>query len=323
MLFRSAAAPTQLGINAQIDAPFAELRQRGISQPMATPARGRSQQMMAAMQQVPQTRPVTQPLTAANATQCEAPTRAPSQALPPARGASQPMMQAVTPSAAAAPAHAPYVAPPAEPPAAAAWGRQDARPATTHQEPTRPAPAATNAGALEMAAALVSAARTAGDPAAIKAAEEMAKMLLSTSMKSETAVDARAEATAKAGKKMAALFMGTEAPEDDAAERESGEQERDLTLPAELPDALLQAISGGLRAFPEVEWACVLTDGTDLPVIGVRVDPSFLNRVAQITDGILGIGDKEGQELQVLLLNTPDLMKSSRKAGKAFYPWKR
>ncbi|HEX2678296.1 MAG TPA: SseB family protein [Polyangiales bacterium] len=104
------------------------------------------------------------------------------------------------------------------------------------------------------------------------------------------------------------------------ADRESGERALGA---GDLPDPLLQAMSQGMRGFPEVEWACVLNDGSDLPVIGVRVDPSFLNRVAQITDAIFDIGAKSGQEVQVLLLNTPELVKNARKNGKAFYPWKR
>src|SRR4051794_17351765 len=59
-----------------------------------------------------------------------------------------------------------------------------------------------------------------------------------------------------------------------------------------LSDALRLGISAGLRAFPEVEWACVVSDESSIPVIGVRVDPSFLNRLAEITDAILGAAEK-------------------------------
>lgn len=93
--------------------------------------------------------------------------------------------------------------------------------------------------------------------------------------------------------------------------------------PANLPDTVLHGISTGLRSFPEVEWACVMSDGSDIPLIGVRVDPSFLNRVADITDAIMDVGDKQALELQVLLLNNQELVKNARKNGKAFYPWKR
>jgi hypothetical protein len=90
-----------------------------------------------------------------------------------------------------------------------------------------------------------------------------------------------------------------------------------------LSDALRHGISAALRSFPEVEWACVVADESAIPVIGLRVDPSFLNRVADITDAVLGAAEKLGGELQVLLLNNPELVKSAHKNGQAFYPWRK
>jgi SseB protein N-terminal domain len=90
-----------------------------------------------------------------------------------------------------------------------------------------------------------------------------------------------------------------------------------------LSDAARLGISAALRGFPEVEWACVVSDESPIPVIGLRVDPSFLNRVAEITDAVLGAAEKQGMELQVLLLNNADLVKSAHKNGHAFYPWRK
>jgi hypothetical protein len=90
-----------------------------------------------------------------------------------------------------------------------------------------------------------------------------------------------------------------------------------------LAEELLRAISVGLRAFPEVEWACVLSDGSDIPVIALRVDPSFLNRVADITDAIVDVAEKFAAVVQVMLLNNTELVKNARRHGKAFYPWRR
>jgi hypothetical protein len=90
---------------------------------------------------------------------------------------------------------------------------------------------------------------------------------------------------------------------------------------AGLSDTMLQGLCGGLRGFPEVEWACVLSDGSEIPLIGVRVDPSFLNRVADITDAIMDVADKYSAQLQVLLLNNQELVKNARRFGKTFYPW--
>lgn len=107
-----------------------------------------------------------------------------------------------------------------------------------------------------------------------------------------------------------------------SSERESGEQAK-ASLAALVPDTLLQAISNGLRAFPEVEWACVLPETSGVPTIGVRVDPSFLNRVAEVTDAIMSAASACSQDLSVMLLNSPESVKSARKSGQAFYPWKR
>jgi hypothetical protein len=92
-------------------------------------------------------------------------------------------------------------------------------------------------------------------------------------------------------------------------------------LQASVPDSALEALSSELRGFPEVEWACVLVDESDVPLIAVRIDPSFLNRVADITDVILDVGDRQSVALQVLLLNNQDQVKNARRNGRAFYPW--
>jgi hypothetical protein len=117
----------------------------------------------------------------------------------------------------------------------------------------------------------------------------------------------------------------TPEPRDDEptiAERSSSD--KSLAPPKQaLADELLRGIAGGLRAFPEVEWACVLSDGSEIPLVGLRVDPSFLNRVADITDAILGVGDKYATVLQVMLLNNQELIKNARRHGRAFYPWRR
>lgn len=287
------------GPSVEIDAPFAGVKTRAVSQPIvirpamvgaATQFDGSQRPPAAQSMPAVQPRPLSQPMAAA----------VPAVVAPP-----QPR--------AAAPAPAPYVLPPSDRPPSMLN-------AAAAPDNARPDAAVNKAAALEMAAALTSAAKAAGDPEAQRAAEEMSKLLMRNAVEAEEVVDKRLDAASNAGRKIAALFMGTALPEDEPS---AAEPERDPMAPAVLPDPLLQGISTGLRSFPEVEWACVLSDGSDLPVIGVRVDPSFLNRVTQISDGILGIGDKHEQPLQVLLLNTPDLVRNARKQGKAFFPWKR
>ena len=92
-------------------------------------------------------------------------------------------------------------------------------------------------------------------------------------------------------------------------------------LQVTVSDTALEALSSELQGFPEVEWACVLVDESDVPLIGVRIDPSFLNRVADITDVILDVGERQSVTLQVLLLNNQDQVKNARRNGRAFYPW--
>ena len=117
---------------------------------------------------------------------------------------------------------------------------------------------------------------------------------------------------------------GLKKPRDDEPTIADRGNEKALSAPkVALSDELLRGISGGLRAFPEVEWACVLSDGSEIPLIGLRVDPSFLNRVADITDAVIDEGEKHAAELQVMLLNNQDLVKSARRCGKTFYPWRR
>jgi hypothetical protein len=128
--------------------------------------------------------------------------------------------------------------------------------------------------------------------------------------------------TASVSTRPAAASVPAPALTPSELERESGEQPTGAH-PRDLSDELLQAVSTALRGFPEVEWACVMHDASDIPILGVRVDPSFMSRVAQITDAVIGLAHQHGGELQVLLLSTPELVRGARKDGKAFYPWKR
>lgn len=126
------------------------------------------------------------------------------------------------------------------------------------------------------------------------------------------------------GREAAAAATAVNAAASPATRDDLRKQGKALSAPRiQLSDALRLGISASLRAFPEVEWACVVADDSQIPVIGVRVDPSFLNRVAEITDAILGAAEKHGVELQVLLLNNPELVKSAHKSGLAFYPWRK
>jgi hypothetical protein len=120
-----------------------------------------------------------------------------------------------------------------------------------------------------------------------------------------------------------ATIAGVGAPTAATAEGGDALAPANDVVPSTLSDTALQALCAGLRAFPEVEWACVLLDGSDTPQIALRIDPSFLNRVTDITDAVLEVGEQQSLVLQVLLLNNQDLVKHARKSGRAFYPWRR
>ena len=90
-----------------------------------------------------------------------------------------------------------------------------------------------------------------------------------------------------------------------------------------LSDELLDGISDQLRQFPEVEWACETSDGSSVPIVGLRVDPSFLNRVAEITAAITDTAQRVGAPLTVLLLTDPERMREARAAGNVFFPGRR
>lgn len=288
------AAPTNL---PQIDAPFADLKpgktpgERPVSQPL--PAR-------------PASRPISRPLRDGPLNELDAPSpRADSQPLPRAQPGSQPKLPPTRPISqtrlpAARPASQPLMPavrpgseprlPAARPASAATIARGDA---------TTPSAAREVAARARTAASLAEARPPSINPPPMPAAARAAQSDATAATQPEPA-----------------------SPDASGAGREGGEPARELQ-PGELPDTFLQAVSASLRSFPEVEWACVMADGGELPVIGVRVDPSFLNRVVQITDAIMRVADSDATPVQVLLLSTADLVKTARKQGKAFYPWKR
>ena len=90
-----------------------------------------------------------------------------------------------------------------------------------------------------------------------------------------------------------------------------------------LSEAALGAIAEALRGYPEVEWACEVSDGSEVPVIGLRVSPQFVTRVAQVEAATLAAGTARGAELRVLMLSEAAVMREARTHGRAFYPWKK
>jgi hypothetical protein len=90
-----------------------------------------------------------------------------------------------------------------------------------------------------------------------------------------------------------------------------------------LSEAALGAIAEALRSYPEIEWACEVSDGTEVPVIGLRVSPQFMTRAGEIEAAALCAGTARGAELRVLMLTEAAVMREARTHGRAFYPWKK
>jgi hypothetical protein len=92
---------------------------------------------------------------------------------------------------------------------------------------------------------------------------------------------------------------------------------------AALDDAVLGAMADELRKYPEIEWACELSDGSELVVIGVRVDPSYTARASEIETKVGRAGRSKGGRVQIVPLIDPVATKNARAKGRMFFPWKR
>lgn len=98
--------------------------------------------------------------------------------------------------------------------------------------------------------------------------------------------------------------------------------------PAEppLPEIVLTALADRLRELPEVEWAAACTgrreDGIPRPLIALRVDPGYRDRVPSIATAVHETGRAASLQLDTLLLDDTDLMRQAREQGEVFYPWR-
>jgi hypothetical protein len=98
-----------------------------------------------------------------------------------------------------------------------------------------------------------------------------------------------------------------------------------------LPDApsedMYDALTGVLREYPEVEWACLVRatrgPGEAVPSVAVRVDPAFRKNLNEISVRLREASIAQGVAFDVLLLDTPEQMKTARQSGRPFYPWRK
>lgn len=185
-------------------------------------------------------------------------------------------------------------------------------------------PSAAQTAAKALAAMLVSSA-AAAQPAPVAAAAPPPPAPVQAPPAAPPAPAAAAPAAAKA--KRSKAKAEARAPSSGAINAVSvPEPASDCVLgPLETPleDGLLNAISDGLRKYPEVEWACEVSDGTGVAVIGVRVAPGFMTNVPEIKSAIARAGEAHGMRLSVLLLSDPQQMKEARSQGSVFFPWRK
>lgn len=116
---------------------------------------------------------------------------------------------------------------------------------------------------------------------------------------------------------------------DRASARASADTGLHLTPVREEPsEDLLDDLVTRLRDFPEIEWAayCLAkreTEGEHKPVVGMRVDPQYRQRVNEIATAVLSAGVAHGTVLEVVLLDDAALVREARHEGVLFFPWKR
>lgn len=116
---------------------------------------------------------------------------------------------------------------------------------------------------------------------------------------------------------------------DRASAQASADTGLHLTPVREEPsEELLDDLVTRLRDFPEIEWAayCLAkreTEAEHKPVVGMRVDPQYRQRVNEIATSVLSAGVAHGTVLEVVLLDDAALVREARHEGVLFFPWKR
>jgi hypothetical protein len=142
-----------------------------------------------------------------------------------------------------------------------------------------------------------------------------------------------AEAVPQAGVKSAAVEEVRRATPPFSAGHEREPSQERTSAPANgagfqpptapLDEALLDPISDFLRRFPEVEWACQVSDGSSVPIIGLRIASAFLTRADEIRTGVAQVAERRGSSLRVLVLGDREQMREARAQGDVFFPWRR
>ena len=195
-----------------------------------------------------------------------------------------------------------------------------ARPKARAPEPLLPEPPARVAANIAPA---VAAPAPVAAPEPPRAAQPMAAAPAPAAPPAHATPAAPAPIAAPAAPAAPATPASTEAAAAEPA-RDRKTTADELTEPFEtIDDVTLSAIADDLRKYPEVEWACELSDGSELPVIGVRIEPSYLARAPEIEAHVRNAAREHGTRLLVLLLTENATTKQARAVGRMFFPWKK
>lgn len=194
-----------------------------------------------------------------------------------------------------------------------------------------------NPAALEAAAMVAQVGKLASDPATQQAAAEVAAMLKDMAQKGK--VDETQAAAQGMVKTLAGLFAAelqregkhaqparaesVSPPKADGAGAVAASSTASTAPAAPLEDAVLDAVADALRKFPEVEWACQITDASGAPSIAMRIEPSFMTRVDEIKAAVAKAGQAHGQQIGCTMLTDPQRMRDARAQGQVFFPWKK
>ena len=196
-----------------------------------------------------------------------------------------------------------------------------------------------NPAALEAAAMIAQVGKLSHDAGTQKAAADVAAMLKEMARKG-VAEEAKPSAAQSAAKMLAGMLSAEvavdaqrakrgkpadpdPAPEVAAPTPEAPEISGLRPLDPPIQPAVLDAIADALRKYPEVEWACEVSDGSDTPMIGLRIDPSFQTRAVEIRAAVMAAAQTRKTRLSVLMLDNPQVMKEARTSGSAFFPWRK
>jgi hypothetical protein len=97
-------------------------------------------------------------------------------------------------------------------------------------------------------------------------------------------------------------------------------------LPEAPADDLIDGLTGVLREYPEVEWACLVGEQDSergAVHVALRIDAAFRKNLSAISAKLRAASIAYHKPCDVLVLDTPEQMKRARAIGLPFYPWRK